>query len=116
MSTPIETILSEIEARSKAALAPEWKAELNGKRHRFWTVWNNATNDRICLLGSNTEDQESLAVFIASARTDVPSLVAEVRRLRAICATASTLIWKDNPKEAVKFLSDATDPEKSALK
>lgn len=75
-----EKELAEIEARATAATEGPWKSErvleFKGKEAwdlegpTFWT-WD----------GNMIEPD---AVFIAAARTDVPVLVAEVRRLREV--------------------------------
>ena len=56
------------------------------------------------------------AIFIAHARTDVPSLCAEVRRLQAICREAHFRVTANDKLNALAELDKATDPEKSALK
>lgn len=101
-----ELDLDTIEARVNAATEGPWEAEVgegievNAGTAR--TVWNDAgdvgtpakswrSTDRILEVSDAEydlpdEDYEIVAAnaeFIAHARTDVPALIAEVRRLRA---------------------------------
>jgi hypothetical protein len=72
--------LDGIEARANAATPAPWGAEHDG-RAEF--VYFSDCGESIYLAGG-IEDSED-ADFIAHARTDVPALVAEVRRLRETC-------------------------------
>lgn len=67
--------LDAIERRTGAATPGPWTAE-----HRGFDVYETQTDhgDVVAEAGLSTND----AAFIAAARSDVPALVAEVRRLR----------------------------------
>ena len=80
--------LQAIKERAEAATPGPWDVgryatDMSGLHHNV-TVWFTEDDDAfdICDLG---EEKFSLdnATFIASARADVPALVAEVERLRA---------------------------------
>lgn len=80
--------LDEIEAlASKATRGPWWACNLGGE-------WNVAAPDGDCIayricgnLGMDDgTDDEDVAKFVAASRTDVPDLVAEIRRLRLAVA------------------------------
>lgn len=76
-----EAQLAEIEAREKLATAGPWIAN----------QWRGIeTADETWLLDGNMATKSD-AEFIAHARDDVPHLVAEVRRLRAILKGAVEL-------------------------
>lgn len=72
--------LEAIEARANAATAGPWVPEEHRGHWSDWTDW-------VVLMGKNrlpyTVLEESDAAFIAHSREDIPSLIAEVRRLRA---------------------------------
>lgn len=80
-----EDELKAIEARAEAATPGPWETgeevSYPGRCAGIWPqgdTWNIVTTD--CgVYGPELVD----AVFIAHARTDVPALIAEVRRLRA---------------------------------
>lgn len=86
-----DATLNEIEARAAAATEPPWRVN-----HRMVEAvergrWYALTQDG----GSQAEDGAGSfatvdATFIAAARTDVPALVAEVRRLRAFLTRRMT--------------------------
>jgi len=77
--------LDEIERRCSAARPAPWRSFVEGRDHfggsNMIRVTDDDDNQRdIEPLGATVEDQD----FIAHARQDVPRLVAEVRRLRAL--------------------------------
>lgn len=77
--------LAEIEARCNRASSEPWRSMIEGRDHTagssfIMTGPPHARGDDIELSGATTEDQD----FIAHARQDVPRLVSEVRRLRAL--------------------------------
>jgi hypothetical protein len=84
MISPIsDAELDEIEARALAATAGPWRSMVEGRDHTsgshfIMTGEGESRGDDIELLSATVADQD----FIASARQDVPKLVAEIRRLR----------------------------------
>ena len=82
-----EQELSEIEARCDAASPGPWVSYVEGRDHTSGSsfIMTGAPERRgedIELTGATARDQD----FIASARQDVPRLIAEVRRLRRLLA------------------------------
>ena len=75
--TAVELDLDAIEARVNAATDGPWEAYPDG------LVWTKVPRIGDPVSGSVLPED---AEFIAAARTDVPALVAEVRRLRAVLA------------------------------
>jgi hypothetical protein len=81
--------LTEIELRAAAATPGPWQvlsACPPGKHDRDKDEMWVGTSDRvtIAILGERYTTAPAEAEFIAHARTDVPALVTEIRRLRAI--------------------------------
>lgn len=79
--------LDEIEARAEKATEGPWVAECGSSNSPCidFVLTENIDprlDDRASIAETYTDEAEN-ADFIASARTDVPRLVAEVRRLRA---------------------------------
>jgi len=77
--------LLEIEARSERARPGPWTSWVEGRDHtsgsNIITIGNPSDgHDDIELLGATPADQD----FIASARSDIPALVKEVRRLKRL--------------------------------
>jgi hypothetical protein len=85
-----EQELAEIEARANAATAGPWVYDGGGGRHNQRVLATRAPdgvvmdNEPYYPQMVAPADQE----FCAAARTDVPALVAEVRRLRALVKEA----------------------------
>lgn len=81
--------LNEIEDRvARAALGP-WRSYVEGRDHTsgssfIMTGPQGARGKDIELTGASADDQD----FIAAARQDIPALVNEVRRLRALLQAA----------------------------
>lgn len=73
--------LDAVLARAEAATPGPWHATNQVRDDRVWQIEDVKHEDEICDL-DNDERAEHNARFIAHARTDVPALVAEVRRLR----------------------------------
>ena len=102
-----ENELNEIEARAKAATHGPWITETKDYDGKNWLLgsiwcgyydgedhWVHITTDHVQggqLAGSTAALD---AMFIASARADVPDLVDEVRRLRAISDAQTAEIEK----------------------
>lgn len=73
--------LDEIERRCAAAQPGPWVSYVEGRDHVAGSDFVMVgEGDSIELTGATVADQD----FIAHARQDVPRLVAEVRRLRAM--------------------------------
>lgn len=83
--------LDAIEARANAATPGPWTPH-------FWVedgmgefaVVQTPVHDYAINVSSSGPGRESVALFIAQARTDVPALVAEVRRLQHVLAEVQT--------------------------
>ncbi len=71
--------LERIEQLCRAATPPPWRSFVEGRDHESGSDFIQTPGDGIELSGASRADQD----FIASARQDVPRLVAEVRRLRS---------------------------------
>jgi hypothetical protein len=78
--------LNEIEARAKKATRIGWEAVQEDYQ---WQVTQSDSDNYevICRIMDGNKGEED-ATFIASARQDIPHLIAEVRRLRKILASA----------------------------
>ncbi len=74
-----ERDLDEILRRCDGATGGPWTAFVEGRDHTAGSSFIRTAADDIELSGATTTDYD----FIASAKQDVPRLVAEVRRLRA---------------------------------
>lgn len=77
-----EKRLAEIEARANAATPGPWEPEHRG------VVGNDVFIVEDCVT-AGWDAYRANQAFIATARTDVPDLVAEVRRLTAALATVT---------------------------
>lgn len=80
-----EEYLNEVEERLMHVTSGPWRSYVEGRDHTsgsnfIMTGPEGARGDDIDLLGVSVVDQD----FIAAARQDVPLLIAEVRRLRAL--------------------------------
>jgi hypothetical protein len=78
--------IREIEARCNAATAAPWQSFIEGRDHMagsdFIRTGLDSSSPDIYLTDATHADQD----FIAHARQDIPSLIAEVRRLKALVA------------------------------
>lgn len=80
-----DTYLDEIRARCLASTPGPWRSYIEGRDHEsgssfIMTGEAGARGDDIELSGASQADQD----FIANARQDVPTLLAEVVRLRQL--------------------------------
>lgn len=78
--------LARIAARCNAASPGPWVSYVEGRDHTsgssfIQTGTPEQRGQDIELTGATVEDQD----FIASARQDIPRLIAEIHRLRRIC-------------------------------
>ncbi len=81
--------LQQIRQRADAASPGPWRSFWEGRDHLggsscIVTGPPGKTRDDLEIIGATTEDQD----FIAHARADVPRLVAEVERLRALLVSS----------------------------
>jgi hypothetical protein len=72
--------LERIRTRCDAATAGPWSASIEGRDHDSGSSFIATVGNDIELIGASEADYD----FIASARQDVPRLLAEVRALRAL--------------------------------
>jgi len=71
--------LTEIEKRLAASTPGPWQSFIEGRDHLGGSDFIRTGGEDIYLSGATHADQD----FIASAKQDVPLLLAEVRSLRA---------------------------------
>jgi hypothetical protein len=74
--------LRQIAARCELATAGPWRSWIEGRDHTSGSSFIATTGEDIEMVATNAADQD----FMAAARQDVPSLLAEVIRLRALLA------------------------------
>jgi hypothetical protein len=75
--------LDEIERRCNRASPSPWKSHVEGRDHTSGDSFIMTGGPDIYLVGATVNDQD----FIAAARQDLPLLISEIRRLRALRAT-----------------------------
>jgi hypothetical protein len=78
-----EDEIARLEALCAAASPAPWISFVEGREHDSGSSFIQTPAGDIELSGATTSDQD----FIAAARSGVPSLVAEVRRLRRLLHT-----------------------------
>jgi hypothetical protein len=72
--------LREIAARCDQATPGPWRSWIEGRDHTSGSSMISTAGDDIEMVGATPADQD----FMASARQDVPRLLAEVARLRTL--------------------------------
>lgn len=77
--------LTEIKSRLEKATDGPWKSFIEGRDHEsgssFIMIGENENRKQdIELIGATNDDQD----FIASARQDIPKLIAEIERLQEL--------------------------------
>jgi hypothetical protein len=72
--------ITQIEARCDRSTPGPWKSYVEGRDHTSGDSFIMTGDADIYLTGATVEDHD----FIASARQDVPLLIHEIRRLRAL--------------------------------
>lgn len=92
MTNPTRPNLADIEARANAATEGPWCTDAweiyQGTEYQpGLSMWIGET----CRGTSTPEQDQADAAFVAAARTDVPALLAEVRRLQAELAAVTAL-------------------------
>lgn len=70
--------LREIQSRVDRATTGPWKSFIEGRDHTSGSSFIRTAGDDIEMRGATDEDHD----FIASARQDIPLLLAEIYRLR----------------------------------
>jgi hypothetical protein len=74
--------LLEIEQRCARATPGPWKSYIEGRDHTSGDSFIQTDGEDIYLTGATLADQD----FTAGARQDIPNLLAEIRRLKALIA------------------------------
>lgn len=72
--------LIEIENRCNKAVEGPWISFVEGRDHTCGSNFIRTAGDDIELLGASVDDQD----FIANARQDIPWLIDQIRKLKAI--------------------------------
>lgn len=72
--------LAEIERRCDLCTPGPWRSYVEGRDEMSGTSFIMTDGEDIYLTGASTHDQD----FMANARQDVPLLIREIRRLRAL--------------------------------
>jgi hypothetical protein len=75
-----EEQLAEIERRCDLSTHGPWESYVEGRDHHGGDSFIMTSGEDIYLSGATVNDQD----FIAGARQDVPLLIREIRRLRAL--------------------------------
>jgi hypothetical protein len=73
-------LLNEIRDRAEAATPGPWKSYIEGREKMNGSSFIMTAGEDIYLRGATDADQD----FIAHARQDIPMLLAEIERLRAL--------------------------------
>lgn len=79
MTEPLD--LDAIERRANAATPGPWATRRGHEWVRYVITEGRVIPDVVAIFNEDCSGRVSDAVFIANARTDVPALVAEIRRL-----------------------------------
>jgi hypothetical protein len=116
-----EDELQPIEARANAATPGPWTTGAGKIREGETRELVIATNDDVIValayggVGNPVDRTTQDRTFIASARTDVPALVAEVRRLRGILKQIDSLYNRDRVAQPmahqIEKLFDSVDDD-----
>lgn len=78
--------LAEIEARAQAATEGPWRVQSVRRADNEIGVFVAYVGSLAVLANEPNKSEQEDATFVAHARTDIPDLLAEVRRLRAVLA------------------------------
>jgi len=94
--------LEKIETRAEAATPGPWMDRVDDSGFLLVCQKDGSRpSDGICGIGDIEETEPSdhfNAIFIAHARTDIPVLVTEIKRLRAIEHAAKDYLTADGPE------------------
>jgi hypothetical protein len=72
--------LDKIQLRADQATGGPWKSYIEGREEMSGSSFIMTEGEDIYLTGATDHDQD----FIASARTDVPKLIQEIKRLKVL--------------------------------
>lgn len=106
--------LDEIEARADAATEGPWKVD----EYEALDVWSPAgLVSSAAPVKTDERKPEADAEFVAHARSDVPALVAEVRRLRSLGADLARLMseWSEGRPTVKRTLADRLNETRDVL-
>ena len=97
--------LNEIEARANAAPDGPWEAEFyNPSAPPYFYGYVIGDSNQTTILKTQSGSHEETARFVAHARTDVPKLLTEVRRLRGLLKDVEKMACKcDYPESSGCF-------------
>ena len=79
-----EAELKAIQARCEGATGGPWVSCVEGRDHTSGCDFIQTDGEDITLSGATVDDQD----FIAAARQDIPALIEEIYRLRALIHAA----------------------------
>ena len=79
-ASPVILDMDAIRQRCIMATPGPWKSYVEGRDHDSGSSFIMTGGEDIELIGASVADQD----FIAHARQDIPQLLAEIRRLKAI--------------------------------
>ena len=79
-----EAELEAIQARCERAIGGPWVSFVEGRDHTSGCDFIQTDGEDITLSGATVDDQD----FIAAARQDIPVLIEEIYRLRALVHAA----------------------------
>ena len=79
-ASPVILDMDAIRQRCIMATPGPWKSYVEGRDHDSGSSFIMTSGEDIELIGASVADQD----FIAHARQDIPQLLAEIRRLKAI--------------------------------
>lgn len=99
--------LAEIRAREQGVPPAPWRSEDDARTLERWILSEDGTLEiGLGYVGNRTED---VAAFIVHARQDIPELLAEVERLRAMEQRVRKLRaeWKQGAVSAGRFRDQA---------
>jgi hypothetical protein len=79
-ASPVILDMEAIRQRCNQATPGPWKSYVEGRDHDSGSSFIMTSGEDIELLGASVADQD----FIAHARQDIPQLLAEIERLKAM--------------------------------
>lgn len=91
-----EAELEAIQARSGRATGGPWISFVEGRDHTSGCDFIQTDGEDITLSGATVADQD----FIAATRQDIPALIEEIHRLRALIHAARLVDREPRDEEA----------------
>ena len=79
-ASPVILDMDAIRERCNQATPGPWKSYIEGRDHDSGASFIMTSGEDIELIGASVADQD----FIAHARQDIPQLLAEIQRLKAM--------------------------------